>query len=404
MSPNTSAGRPQVYIAIMGVTGAGKSTFIRTASGIDAIEIGHSLKSCTVINPYSKSATNKAGTTNVSSYTFSHEEYDITLIDTPGFNDTIRSETEVLREIADWLDTTYRNPPSIKLTGIIYMQAATEKRMFGSTLRNLKMFRQLCGDEPLKNVVLATTCWGTAERSGDMEKAVANEEQLRTDSLFWQPMLKRGSEMLRFEDTRDSAIEIITKLVNKQPIVLQIQSELVDEDKDLIDTTAGAAVNEEIKKLEEKYKKDIADVQAELREALESRDHELEVILEESKADLERLRDENRRAQDTLQYDRRNKERKRDNEIQSLKMELEITKTKSGGGDHAVLRREMQRRAEVQRLEDRARFEEMVAQIRADADRVRTEERQALGTRIQELETQRPDPPPYTEREREQVG
>ena len=251
------------------------------------------------------------------------------------------------------------------------------------------MFRQLCGDEPLKNVVLATTCWGTAERSGEMAKAVASEEQLRTDPLFWQPMLKRGSEMVRFEDTKDSALSIVQKLVDKRPIVLQIQHELVDEAKDLIDTTAGATVNEEIKKLEERYKRDIAEVQAEIHDALESRDQELQGVLSESKANLERLREDNRRAQDMLQYDRRNLERKHDNEMQSLKMELEITKTQSAENDSAAIRREMQIQAEAQRLEDKLHFEGIVAQIRANAEKVRWEERQATETRIRELEDQK---------------
>lgn len=42
---------------------------------------------------------------------FEHDNLRITLIDTPGFNDTLRSETEILRDVADWLDITYRNPP-----------------------------------------------------------------------------------------------------------------------------------------------------------------------------------------------------------------------------------------------------------------------------------------------------
>ena len=42
----TNSGRRQIYIAVMGVTGAGKSTFIRTASGLDEVDVGHDLKSC----------------------------------------------------------------------------------------------------------------------------------------------------------------------------------------------------------------------------------------------------------------------------------------------------------------------------------------------------------------------
>jgi predicted GTPase len=35
----------KVYIAVMGVTGAGKSSFIKTATGMD-VEIGHTFMSC----------------------------------------------------------------------------------------------------------------------------------------------------------------------------------------------------------------------------------------------------------------------------------------------------------------------------------------------------------------------
>ena len=35
-----------VFIAVMGTTGAGKSTFIKVASGDDTVGIGHTLKSC----------------------------------------------------------------------------------------------------------------------------------------------------------------------------------------------------------------------------------------------------------------------------------------------------------------------------------------------------------------------
>jgi ABC-type proline/glycine betaine transport system ATPase subunit len=35
-----------VIIAVMGLTGSGKSTFVQKASGLQNIEIGHNLNSC----------------------------------------------------------------------------------------------------------------------------------------------------------------------------------------------------------------------------------------------------------------------------------------------------------------------------------------------------------------------
>lgn len=135
--------------------------------------------------------------------------------------------------------------------------------------------------------------------------------------------------MARFRDSRDSALEIIMSLVNKQPTVLQIQHELVDENKNLIDTAAGATVSEEIKRLEEEYSQKLAKVQAELAEASADRDQELQDALMEAKSSIERLHDDNRRAQDALQYERRNAQRRQENMIQSLQHELQHQKLMS---------------------------------------------------------------------------
>lgn len=40
-----------VAIAVMGMTGAGKSTFIQKASGLDSVKVGHDLESCTANLP-----------------------------------------------------------------------------------------------------------------------------------------------------------------------------------------------------------------------------------------------------------------------------------------------------------------------------------------------------------------
>jgi len=39
----------KIFIAVMGVTGSGKSSFIATATGSDAVGIGHDFKSCAII-------------------------------------------------------------------------------------------------------------------------------------------------------------------------------------------------------------------------------------------------------------------------------------------------------------------------------------------------------------------
>lgn len=250
--------------------------------------------------------------------------------------------------------------------------------MYGSSLRNLKMFRQLCGDNPLKNVVLATTGWGTAERSGSLQKAEDNENQLETDPDFWEPLIKRGSTTARFTDTEESALEIIMSLAGRAPVTLQIQTELVIEEKKLIDTAAGNTVNEEMKKLEAKYKAEISKIQQDMDEALSARDQEMHDALDESKQAFERRLDQVRQEQQTLSYERRNEHRRLQDELEETKRELRRTAQQQKEEHELELR--------AQKVEDQMRFDQIVAQLRKNANKVRVEERLYLEEKINEVE------------------
>ncbi|KAK1066326.1 hypothetical protein LTR74_007213 [Friedmanniomyces endolithicus] len=279
--------RPSIRIAVMGVTGAGKSRFIQVASGRDDVGIGHDLHSYT---------------SEVRPFEFEYDGHHITLIDTPGFNDTTRSEAEVLKSIAEYLSIAYSDHQ--KLTGIIYLQSIMDPRMYGSTLRNLKMFKVLVGPDPFPNVLLATTRWGQAEKLDELALAESRESQLSTDEEFWAPMIRRGARVARFKDTRESAMQVVLSLIHQVPIVLQIQAELVDQAKDLIDTTAGIAANEENKRLELKYRAELAQLQQEMDEAIAERDTELQNIIENSRETFEQRLGVIKAERDLLERDR----------------------------------------------------------------------------------------------------
>lgn len=296
---------------------------------------------------------------------FEHGSYKITLIDTPGFNDTNRSETEVLRAIADYLDFTFRNPPHLKLTGIIYLQSIMDPRMYGSSLRNLKMFKDLCGEDPLKNVILATTKWGTATRAGETDLAIEREEQLCKSEDFWAPMIQRGSRMERFEDTRESALNMLLSLVKKEPVVLQIQTELA-KGMPLIDTTAGTTVNEETKRLEVKYQKEIADIQEEMK-TLQAKDLDVQEALKKAESDFQRKLDRVHEEQNLLRYESRNKDRRMQQKMDELRLAYEKELTKKLGS---------------QQLD----FDETVAKLRANEAKLRKEQRELMDAEIEKMQ------------------
>ena len=259
----------------MGVTGSGKSKFIECASGLDEVGTGHNYESCTFHVPtIYMSSLISLGTVDVTPFEFDLDGRHITLIDTPGFNDTTRSEAEVLTEIANYLDFTFRNPPHLKLNGIVYLQSIEDPRMYGSSLRNLKIFKDLCGESPLKNVLLVTNRWEKARHCGDFDKAVAKEKELRDSPKFWQPLIQRRSRMVRWDgkDAHEAARDILRMFVHATPEVLQIQKELVEQHKNLVDTTAGATVNEEAIRMEKEYQGELIKIRKELEDAALQRD------------------------------------------------------------------------------------------------------------------------------------
>ena len=143
------------------------------------------------------------------------------------------------------------------------------------------MFRELCGDTTLENVVLVTNMWGAV--SHDVSEA--REKEL--SSNFFKPVLKKGAQMSRHHNTAESAHDIIRKITMKRrSVVLQIQQELVDDHKEIVDTAAGAAISRELNDQIKRHRDELAEVQKAMMRALERKDEETRKELEEDAAKL----------------------------------------------------------------------------------------------------------------------
>lgn len=136
-------------------------------------------------------------------------------------------------------------------------------------MRNLAVFRDLCGDSSLKNIVLVTTMWD------EVDKAVGSdrEEELRSD--FWKGMICHGSRSCRFEGTRESAWEIMDCLdlegSYQTRIPLQIQEEMVDRGLELHETTAAKTLLRFLVNLAGEFKKAWAKLRNKTRRATSPR-------------------------------------------------------------------------------------------------------------------------------------
>lgn len=290
----TMPTRPSdVIIAVMGVTGVGKTSFISLFTEEDLV-IGHSLEACKahVYDPLLEPnpLMERLGTSVVGI----HEGSDVIpgrrlfLIDTPGFDDTYKSDTEILREVANWLSQAYEN--KVQLSGIIYLHRILDTRLGGSAMKNLRMFKKLCGESSLASVVLATTMWDDV----DEETGNNREQELKTNPRFWAGMIANGSTVFKHDRQIASAMDIISHLIQKKrPIDTDIAKEMVDNNKTLDQTSAGIEVTTEIAEQKKRFEKELNNIKKDMEEAMAKRDREWHAELEREKRDtLKKLKKE----------------------------------------------------------------------------------------------------------------
>lgn len=235
------------------------------------------------------------GTQNIQFASAEIDHRTVVFIDTPGFDDTDRSDVDILKLITTYLQTT---DGEIRLSGIIYLHSIKDTRMQGSSMRNIRMFRSLCGDDYFHNVILCTTGWH------EIEPGLGNqrENELKEEGNFWGNMMKMGARVERHhvENSRESARRIAGVLVRLKPTLLQIQRELVD--RPLPETSAGKLLLEQIEQLKLRHEKEMEAIREELEEARSSNNpdeftamkkcYEAEVEgLKKAQAEFKKLRD-----------------------------------------------------------------------------------------------------------------
>lgn len=298
-------------IFIMGVTGSGKSSFIadllppepsdpsnETTRGVQhdlassTAAISFSAVDITLPHRHGKSANMR-----------------VFLVDTPGFDDTYRSDAAILAEIAFILSQTHR--AGLRLAGIVYLHRITDRRLQGSVARNLRILERLVGQRAFPAVVLATSMWddvaallpNSDDRRASAASAVAaaedRERQLVESEHGCAALVAGGARVMRWTrgDGR-SAAAIVGELVDRRAaepaaceaddhdggrdghaVKLRIHEEMVDEGKELCDTEAGRLVatglrthlRDEVSEFRGTVKEEIKELRVGLRGLVEER-------------------------------------------------------------------------------------------------------------------------------------
>ncbi|KAK4227810.1 hypothetical protein QBC38DRAFT_477029 [Podospora fimiseda] len=156
------------------------------------------------------------------------------VVEAPDFynrNDN-RFDIEFLDGITRFLSRLYAT--GCKLRGIIFLHPITDPVIKGSALTQFDTFRELCGQDALGNIIFLTTKWD------EVDIGVGSRRHLEIQDEYWESMIRHGSQARKFHPASSSLAEaLVTRLVDKQDVVLKVQEWVMRQGKHLDETSAG---------------------------------------------------------------------------------------------------------------------------------------------------------------------
>lgn len=107
-----------------------------------------------------------------------------------------------------------------RLGGVIYLHDISQPRILHSYGKFFELFSSLSEEEIVGSIVLATTKWSEVKSK---EMGLAREKALQ--SKFWAAeMIRQGAQPHRFNDSSDSAWELVRNLLREERVLEMVHS------------------------------------------------------------------------------------------------------------------------------------------------------------------------------------
>jgi hypothetical protein len=175
-------------------------------------------------------------TENICDYSFHRNGTDFMLIDSPGFDDSGRTDEDIFNDLVDWMADSFRKGQ--RMNGLLYLHPVISTRQRGSEIRNLRMFKKLCGENNFSNVVLGLTFCDQEAR----QVIAQRKKELVETPEWWGEMVKRGSKVYEIPLDRGICLQILDTFRSKKDFTMRIQEEVVQLNVSVEDTEAAQVV------------------------------------------------------------------------------------------------------------------------------------------------------------------
>jgi len=177
-------------VAVMGSTGAGKSTFIDVAIKGNGESVNHGMRS-------------DKRSFEASRCYHPIDGNPVVFVDTPGFQPQDGSADDVLHLLVQWLEKRYNGP--VDVAAIICLHDISANRMPQDSMKNLQTLTEGLNLKDRPPVVVVTTMWG------EVQEATGERRETELKNCF----LGDGCRVARFLDSHKSAWTIVGSLAGE---------------------------------------------------------------------------------------------------------------------------------------------------------------------------------------------
>jgi len=141
-------------------------------------------------------------------------------------------------------DSMYRGKRKVHVAGVLFLHRISDNRFSQTADRISTMLKNLCGDAAMSHLMLCTTMW---DRVPEEEGYERYNELCETDA--WKEMISKGAATAMISNMSSNAKAEAERIVNYlltdvQPVELAIQNEMVNQAKEVAETSAGIGLDE----------------------------------------------------------------------------------------------------------------------------------------------------------------